>query len=101
MPRTIAFRALLGVLALACGRAIAAASQPPAADYAEQASWAAWPGEPSGADSLPQGLEDPALPAAERVDVFFIHPTTYLSFGIGNARYDEAGATRSRLERGV
>jgi Protein of unknown function (DUF3089) len=101
MPRTIAFRALLGILALGCGRAMAAAAEPPAPDYAQPGSWAAWPGQPSGADSLPQGLEDPALPASERVDVFFIHPTTDLSFGIGNARYDEAGGTRARLERGV
>ena len=33
--------------------------------------------------------------------MFFIHPTTYLSLSIGNARYDEAGATRARLEQGV
>jgi len=79
---------------------MAAAPEPPAPDYAEPGTWAAWPGQPNAADSLPQGLEDPPLPAEERVDVFFIHPTTYLSFSIGNARYEETGATRSRLEGG-
>jgi hypothetical protein len=39
---------------------------------------------------------------AERTaDVFFIHPTTYLATAISNARYDEPGATRTRLEQGV
>lgn len=86
---------------LICARGIAAAPEPPAPDYAQPASWAAWPGRSSGAESVPQGVDDPPLAADERVDVFFIHPTTYLSLTIGNAHYDEAGPTRSRLERGV
>ena len=42
------------------------------------------------------------MPPPERpADVFFIHPTTYLASTISNARYDEPGATRKRLEQGV
>lgn len=100
-PRSFAAPALLGVLVLASSRGMGAAAEPPAPDYSEPASWAAWPGRSSGADSVPQELDDPALTAEERVDVFFIHPTTYLSLSVGNARYDESGGTRTRLERGV
>jgi hypothetical protein len=42
------------------------------------------------------------VPAAERsADVFFVHPTTYLTTGVANARYDEPGGPQTRLERGV
>jgi len=33
-------------------------------------------------------------------DVFFVHPTTYFG-GASNARFDEPGITRRRLEQGV
>jgi len=48
---------------------------------------------------VPPGLAE--VPSSERpADVFFIHPTTY--FGADpNARFDEPGATRTRLEQGV
>lgn len=100
-PRSFAARALAGLVVLACARVMAAAPEPPAPDYAEAASWAALPGHMSGVDSVPQGLDDPPLATDERVDVFFIHPTTYLSLSVGNAHYDEPGATRRRLESGV
>ena len=49
---------------------------------------------------MPPGIS--VVPLAERpADVFFIHPTTYLATTISNARYDEPGATRARLEQGV
>jgi Protein of unknown function (DUF3089) len=90
--------ALLGLIS-ACRPAVGA--DPPAPDYAQPASWAAWPGRPSGADAVPAGLAVTTLPEADKVDVFFIHPTTDLRSGIGNARYDEPGATGERIARGV
>jgi Protein of unknown function (DUF3089) len=99
--------ALLGLCAFACavvrpGCASAAeAAVPPAPDYAREEAWAAWPGRPSGADTVPPGLADAALPDDQKVDVFFIHPTTYLANDKLNARYDEPGLTRTRIDRGV
>ena len=92
----------VGALAL-CGLTAAChgAQPPPAPDYAQPASWAAWPGRLGAADSVPQGIIDPALPAEQQADVFFIHPTTDLSLAIGNARYDEPGSTGTRIEHGV
>jgi hypothetical protein len=75
--------------------------QPPAPDYAQPDSWAAWPGRPSGADSVPPGIEDSKLPPEPQADVFFIHPTTDLRPIIDNTAYDEPGITRIRIERGV
>jgi hypothetical protein len=80
---------------------MAGAAPPPAPDYAQAAAWAAWPGRPSGADSLAPGLADASLPQSERVDVFFIHPTTYLTGSEPNARYDEPGMTSTQIDRGV
>lgn len=50
---------------------------------------------------MPAGLPQAAIPAAERADVFFIHPTTYLSGATPNARYDEPGATSTQIDTGV
>jgi hypothetical protein len=90
----------LGVSALmaACR---GAHSIPPAPDYAQPAAWAAWPGRPGEADSVPQGITGAPLPAEQMADVFFIHPTTDLSFRIGNARYDEPGGASTRIDHGV
>lgn len=85
--------------AAACARA--ADSTPPAPDYARPDAWAAWPGRPSGADAVPPGLDPAVLPEAQKVDVFFIHPTTYLSNAKPNARYDEPGTTSEQIDRGV
>ena len=90
------------VLALCAAASAAIASEaPPAPDYGHAEAWAAWPGRASGADAVPQGLADSALPDDEQVDVFFIHPTTYLERGASNARYDEPGATTKRIDAGV
>lgn len=51
---------------------------PPAPDYAQQASWAALPGELPRAEALAEGSDPPA-------DVFFLHPTTYFWRGGWNA----------------
>lgn len=70
----------------------------PAPDYTQPDAWAARPGLDSHANDTPAGVpraEDPA------VDVFFIHPTTYLKPVIGNAPYDAGGFTRSQLDAAV
>ncbi|HYL71108.1 MAG TPA: DUF3089 domain-containing protein [Candidatus Dormibacteraeota bacterium] len=79
----------------------AAGANPPAPDYASAGAWAAWPGRASGADAIAPGLEHDALPDDSKADVFFIHPTTYLSGAAANARYDEPGGTTSRIDSGV
>ncbi|MEX0644710.1 MAG: DUF3089 domain-containing protein [Parvularculaceae bacterium] len=60
---------------------------PPAPDYADPSSWAALPETPDKADMTPPGE---APNAAPEVDVFFIHPTTYLKRDYWNAPIDEA-----------
>ena len=72
---------------------------PPPPDYGSPSAWAAWPGRASAADALPPGVAE--VPASDRpADVFFVHPTTY--FGAApNARFDEPGGARTRLEQGV
>jgi hypothetical protein len=74
---------------------------PPAPDYAHADTWAAWPGRASSADSVAPGLPDASVPDSAKVDVFFIHPTTYLTGREPNARYDEAGVTSSQIDHGV
>lgn len=62
---------------------------PPAPDYADAASWAARPGTPNGAEMRPEGVAKlEKLP----VDVFFIHPTTYLEKEYWNAPIDAPAA---------
>jgi len=78
----------------------AATERPPAPDYARRDTWLVWPGVPGKADVIPNGTgrianRDP------KADVFFIHPTTYLSNAAWNARFDEGGATGTQLEDGV
>lgn len=74
--------------------------QPPAPNYKEQNTWLVWPGRPSKADIIPEGIEG-TLASNPQADVFFIHPTTYLSNARWNARFDEDGATNAQLEDGV
>jgi hypothetical protein len=93
---------VLGAASPATGFAGAAPpSVPPAPDYAHADSWAAWPGRPGAVDTVAPGLPVSAVADAQRVDVFFIHPTTYLSGAAPNARYDEPGATSTQIEQGV
>ncbi len=94
----------VALLLLKLGCPAAAAEEvapPPAPDYSQPAAWAAWPHRPSDADAVAPGLADAALPEQEKADVFFIHPTTYLSGSAENARFDEAGSPGTRLSRGV
>lgn len=62
---------------------------PPAPDYANRDHWAALPDRKDNADIVPDGagLED--RQASARVDVFYIHPTSYLLGGGWNAPVDD------------
>jgi hypothetical protein len=82
---------------------------PPAPDYANPGAWAALPGRPSGADDVPPDSADDVpsdsnaadLQAGARADVFFVHGTTYMTFPARNARYDQPGTTRARIDFNV
>ncbi len=87
--------------AAACGAETQPPRAPPAPDYAHADTWAAWPGRASGVDSVAPDLPDASVPDGAQVDVFFIHPTTYLTGSEPNARYNEAGLTSSQIEHGV
>lgn len=63
---------------------------PPAPDYADPANWAALPQREDNADFTPEGVSDGQADAA--VDVFFVHPTTYLSGGWNAPLDDDASA---------
>ena len=92
------------IVAFACCLSLAAfgGQIPRAPDYAEPDSWAARPRDARGhEEDTPAGAATGILGERNAVDVFFLHPTTYLKFSIGNARYDEPGATRLMLENGV
>jgi hypothetical protein len=100
-PTAIAVLLLGACSAQLCAADPQAPRAPPAPDYAQADSWAAWPGRPSGADSVAPDLPDASVPDNAKVDVFFIHPTTYLTGSEPNAHYDEAGLTSSQIEHGV
>ncbi len=70
----------------------AADKTPPAPDYRLKESWAARPGHDPYSDRAPVGV-----PLQERlpVDVFFIHPTSYLGHAYWNAAIDDPAATTS------
>ena len=93
--------ALAGALLLVAAAASEADPAPAAPDYAQADAWAAWPGRASMADAVPPQVLDATVPAAQRADVFFIHPTTYLLGAAPNARYDEPGLTSTQIDRGV
>jgi hypothetical protein len=68
------------VAALAPSGSFAAGAPPAAPDYADPAAWTARPDRADEADVTPAGLT--ALEAARaEVDVFYVHPTTYLGSG--------------------
>lgn len=96
------------LMALALGGAAAAAwaqrtdrDAPPAPNYAKADAWAAWPGRPSGADAVPSDAQQTNLQSAAKVDVFFVHPTTFLSPRVGNAAYDAGGIARLAVDATV
>jgi pimeloyl-ACP methyl ester carboxylesterase len=81
--------------------AASAETMPPAPDYTKDEAWAALPDHLDNADVVPAGSGLTDNQAAAKVDVFFIHPTTYYSKDGWNARYDEPGTTMELLESGV
>ena len=72
------------------------ATPPPAPDYAEPASWSALPDRADFADYAPEGLVDGQ--AGAPADVFYLHPTTFLSPDGWNAAIDHPQAA-PRLDR--
>lgn len=73
---------------------------PPAPNYADKESWAVWPGRASPADQIPPGI-DGTMAKNPKADVFFIHPTTFLSNSSWNAKYDEGDFTGTQIEQAV
>lgn len=61
-----------------------------APDYSNPTSWSARPDTQDGADTVAGSFTDNQASAA--ADVFFIHPTTYLSADAWNAPLDDAAA---------
>lgn len=56
-----------------------AAEAPPAPDYADDANWGALPGKDDAADLVPAGVPPGVVQGAAGVDVFFVHPTGFLT----------------------
>ncbi len=73
---------------------------PPAPNYNDASAWAVWPGRASKADVIPPGIKG-EIAKTPKADVFFIHPTTYLTNDTWNARFDQGDFTGQQLEDGV
>jgi len=71
------------------GEPFAAFTPPPAPDYETPDAWAALPGRDDTADLSPPGMSPRVADDAARVDVFYIHPTTYLTSDGWNASIDK------------
>ncbi|MFN3232386.1 MAG: DUF3089 domain-containing protein [Alphaproteobacteria bacterium] len=67
----------------------------PAPDYSDPANWVALPDKQDSADVTPGDLNDSQ--ASAQADVFFIHPTTYISNDRWNAPLDDETA-RQRID---
>jgi hypothetical protein len=75
--------------------------RPPAPNYANADAWAALPGRPGSAEAVPADSDAADPQAGAQADVLFVHPTTYMTVPARNARYDEPGKTRARLDFNV
>lgn len=74
--------------------------KPPEVDYSLSSSWAALPNRKDMADSLPRkGMIDGQKTA--RVDVFFVHPTLFLSPPEENAFYWNADVNDQKMNEKV
>lgn len=73
---------------------------PPAPDYSKPESWAAFADKPGQAAQIPPGAIGD-LATSTKADVFFIHPTTFLTNASWNAKFDEGDFTKRQLEEGV
>ena len=67
---------------------------PPAApDYSKPSAWAAWPGTNGPAERVPRG--EAFIPENERpADVFYVHPTIWMSASSWNGPVDDAKLNR-------
>ncbi|HEX2591244.1 MAG TPA: DUF3089 domain-containing protein, partial [Rhizomicrobium sp.] len=68
----------------------------PVPDYAKTGSWAALPSKDSPAMLVPKGVAP--SPAAPEVDVFFIHPTGYMSGADWNSPLDPNSRTEENTK---
>ena len=66
-------------------------AEAPAPDYAKESAWAALPSKPGLAADVPAGEAPP--PKDPQVDVFFIHPTGYMSGAAWNSPLDPDSQT--------
>ena len=82
----------LMVMVITPNQAFADASSPAPPDYANTQHWAALPAREDLADSVPTGSRD--AQATAPVDVFFLHPTTFLSRDAWNQSLDDAATNR-------
>ena len=64
-----------------------------APDYSDVQNWAALPGKADEADILPEGVEARYQQGSAPVDVFFMHPTGYLSGESWNSPMDADSVT--------
>ncbi len=69
---------------------------PPAPDYSKPENWAALPDRADAADRVPKGEKDGQATAP--VDVFFIHPTTYLGSRLSEKGWN-AGLDDEKLNK--
>jgi hypothetical protein len=79
----------LAAAALKPEQPFAAALAPPAPDYAKDEAWAGLPDRADAVDVVPDGSTDGQ--ALAKVDVFFVHPTTYFGKENWNAAYEGQG----------
>src|SRR5262245_58852216 len=67
--------------------------QPAAPDYSVASSWAALPDRQDDADAMPVGdVQD--VQATARVDVFFVHPTTFFGTASWNQALDDTATNQ-------
>jgi hypothetical protein len=71
-------------------------SPPPAPDYSDEKNWCALPWKKDAADRVPANSGFTDEQDSAKVDVFFIHPTTYYKRKSWNAPLDDAKANRMR-----
>lgn len=76
-----------------------AAKAPPAPDYAKEQSWAALPEKPGTSAVTPKNV-CAISPRDARVDVFFVHPTSFFSNSQWNQPIDDA-QTNARTDSGA
>ena len=82
----------LALLLLVLGCSTQAPVTIPGVDYTQRQAWAALPGTVSPASAVPVGSGLSNLEAAAKVDVFYLHPTTYYGTATANAAFDDLKA---------